>query len=114
MAASARGYPPPPGGTVALLVDDVGLDPRERDVADPGFSAVSPGSGVIMMAPVSVCHHVSTTGHRSPPITFQYHTQASGLIGSPTEPAAAATTDRAASGTRSPHRMNARMAVGAV
>ena len=39
-----------------------------------------------MMAPVSVCHHVSTTGHRSPPMCFQYQTHASGLIGSPTLP----------------------------
>ena len=31
---------------------------------DPGFVAVTPGSGVIMIAPVSVCHHVSTTGQR--------------------------------------------------
>jgi hypothetical protein len=42
------------------------------------LSAVSPGSGVMRMAPVSVCHHVSTTGTRSPPITVQYQTHASG------------------------------------
>jgi hypothetical protein len=29
-----------------------------------------PGSGEIMIAPVSVCHQVSTTGQRSPPITW--------------------------------------------
>ena len=34
----------------------------------PGFNVVAPGSALIMIAPVSVCHHVSTTGHRSPPI----------------------------------------------
>jgi hypothetical protein len=42
--------------------------PGKGFVADPGFSVVTPGSGVIMMAPVSVCHHVSTTGQRSPPM----------------------------------------------
>ena len=39
-----------------------------------------------MIAPVSVCHHVSTTGQRSPPMTWWYQTHASGLIGSPTDP----------------------------
>jgi hypothetical protein len=28
-----------------------------------------PGSGEIMIAPVSVCHQVSTIGQRSPPMT---------------------------------------------
>ena len=42
--------------------------PGSGNVALPGFSVVAPGSGLIMMAPVSVCHHVSTTGHRSPPM----------------------------------------------
>ena len=45
-----------------------------------------PGSGVIMIAPVSVCHQVSTIGQRSPPMCRWYQIQASGLIGSPTEP----------------------------
>src|SRR5205823_13260969 len=36
--------------------------------------------------PVSVCHHVSTTGVRSPPMFSRYQTHASGLIGSPTVP----------------------------
>ena len=34
---------------------------------EPGFSACTPGSGVIMWPPVSVCHHVSTIGQRLPP-----------------------------------------------
>jgi len=38
------------------------------------------------MAPVSVCHHVSTTGQRPAPMCCQYHTHASGLMGSPTVP----------------------------
>src|SRR3954465_801413 len=57
--------------------------PGNGIVADPGLAAVIPGSGVIMMWPVSVCHQVSTTGQRPPPITFQYHAHALGLIGSP-------------------------------
>ena len=55
-------------------------------VAEPGLAGVKPGSGEIMMWPVSVCHQVSTIGQRSPPITFQYQSQALGLIGSPTVP----------------------------
>ena len=38
-------------------------------VAEPGLVEVMPGSGEIMMWPVSVCHQVSTTGQRLPPIT---------------------------------------------
>ncbi len=30
-------------------------------MAEPGLPAVTPGSGLIMIAPVSVCHQVSTT-----------------------------------------------------
>ena len=55
-------------------------------VAEPGFSVVIPGSGVIRIIPVSVCHHVSTIGVRLPPMCSRYQTHASGLIGSPTEP----------------------------
>src|SRR5438477_1780271 len=60
--------------------------PGNGRVADPGLRTVRAGSGVMRMWPVSVCHHVSTTGQRPPPMTFQYQTHASGLIGSPTEP----------------------------
>ena len=42
--------------------------PGNGCVAEPGFVVVTPGSGVIMIAPVSVCHHVSTIGQRSPPM----------------------------------------------
>jgi hypothetical protein len=38
-------------------------------VAEPGLVAVRPGKAEIMMAPVSVCHQVSTIGQRSPPMT---------------------------------------------
>ena len=60
--------------------------PGNGCVADPGFRFVMPGSGVIMIMPVSVCHHVSTTGQRSCPMFRWYQIHASGLIGSPTEP----------------------------
>ena len=73
---------------VALLVDDVARRrPAAAVPAMPGFIACAPGSVVIMIAPVSVCHHVSTTGHVSPPpMTSRYHSHAFGLIGSPTVP----------------------------
>jgi hypothetical protein len=83
-------------------------------VAEPGFSVVTPGSGVIRIIPVSVCHHVSTTGQRSPPMYFQYHTQASGLMGSPTVPSSRSDERSCFCGCSGPHRMNARIAVGAV
>jgi hypothetical protein len=60
--------------------------PKNGRVAVPGLVGVAPGSGEIMMAPVSVCHQVSTIGQRPPPMWVWYHIQASGLIGSPTEP----------------------------
>jgi acetyl-CoA synthetase len=37
-------------------------------VADPGLVVVTPGSGLIRMLPVSVCHQVSTFGARPPPM----------------------------------------------
>ena len=83
-------------------------------VADPGFNVVTPGSGVIMIMPVSVCHHVSTTGQRLPPMKRKYQTQASGLIGSPTEPSNRSDDRSCFSGQAVPQRMKARMAVGAV
>ena len=60
--------------------------PGSGRVAEPGLAGVMPGSGEIMIAPVSVCHHVSTTGQRSPPMTVWYQSHAFGLIGSPTLP----------------------------
>ena len=37
-------------------------------VAEPGLVAVIPGSGAIMIEPVSVCHQVSMTGALPPPM----------------------------------------------
>ena len=82
-------------------------------MAAPGFPEVTPGIGEIMCMPVSVCHQVSTTGVRSPPITCRYQTYASGLIGSPTEPRIRSEDRSNCSGISAPHFMNVRIAVGA-
>ena len=75
---------------------------------------MTPGSGLIMIAPVSVCHQVSTIGHRSPPMLRRYHIHASGLIGSPTDPSSRSEDRSCAFGMSSPHFMNVRIVVGAV
>src|SRR6201999_609287 len=83
-------------------------------VHEPGFVGVAPGSGEMRMPPVSVCHHVSTMGQRSPPMTRRYHIHASGLMGSPTEPKRRSDDRSWRAGYSSPQRMKARIAVGAV
>ena len=88
--------------------------PGSGRVAEPGFVAVSPGSGEIMMWPVSVCHQVSTIGQRSPPITLWYQSHAFGLIGSPTVPSSRSDERSCLPGCSAPHFMHARIAVGAV
>src|SRR3989441_1434255 len=88
--------------------------PGKGWVAEPGFSVVRAGRGVMRIIPVSVCHQVSTTGHRPPPITFQYQTHASGLIGSPTVPSSRRLERSHRFGYSSPHFMNVLIAVGAV
>src|SRR2546421_291455 len=40
------------------------------------------------ICPVSVCHQVSTIGHRPRPICSKYHIHASGLVGEPINPEA--------------------------
>ena len=82
--------------------------------AEPGSSVVTPGRGLIMMPPVSVCHQVSTIGARSPPMCLRYQSQASGLIGSPTLPSSRMLDRSDFAGMSSPHFMKVRMAVGAV
>ena len=67
-----------------------------------------------MIPPVSVCHQVSTIGQRPPPMTFQYHSHALGLIGSPTVPSRRSLERSWRSGYFAPHLMQARIAVGAV
>src|SRR3989442_5484835 len=89
------------------------LTPGKGSVAEPGFSRVTPGSGVIRIIPVSVCHQVSTTGQRPPPMRAWYQIQASGLIGSPTVPRRRNDERLQALGKETPHFMKVRMAVGA-
>jgi len=103
-------------GDVTLVWRDVadGKELYSRLVALPGFVCVIPGSGEITIAPVSVCHHVSTIGQRFPPMCSRYHIHASGLIGSPTEPSRRRRDKSCLAGYSSPHFMNARIAVGAV
>jgi hypothetical protein len=88
--------------------------PGNGNVALPGLSVVTPGNGLIMIAPVSVCHQVSTTGQRPPPMCCQYQTHASGLIGSPTLPSRRSDERSRLSGNSGPHFMKVRIAVGAV
>jgi hypothetical protein len=88
--------------------------PGKGTVAEPGLRIVMPGSGVIMMCPVSVCHQVSTIGQRPPPITSWYQSHAFGLIGSPTEPSSRSEERSCLAGYSRPHLMQARIAVGAV
>src|SRR5262249_5057777 len=88
--------------------------PGKGCVAEPGLVAVIPGSGVIMIPPVSVCHQVSTIGQRPEPMTSWYHSQAFGLIGSPTDPRTLSEDRSCRPAQSSPHLMQARMAVGAV
>src|SRR5436190_16665533 len=108
-------YPPWLAGTgsPALFTTSATMPGRAR-VAEPGFVGVAPGSGEIIIAPVSVCHHVSTIGHRPPPMTLLYHIHASGLIGSPTVPSRRKLVRSCRRGHPSPHLTNARIAVGAV
>src|SRR5215208_2588508 len=106
--------PPPTLISFAFASRRAALNPGSGVVALPGFVSVTPGSGEITIAPVSVCHHVSTTGQRLPPIFSRYHIHASGLIGSPTEPSRRRRERSCFSGHFVPHFMKARMAVGAV
>src|SRR6187549_1942705 len=80
-------YPPEPSGTLSPeRVTTSAMMPGNGFVPEPGLVGIAPGKGLIMIAPVSVCHQVSTIGQRFLPITSRYHIQASGLIGSPTLP----------------------------
>ena len=47
-----------------------GCIPKKGLVAAPGLVGIAPGSGVINIPPVSVCHHVSTMGHFDSPTTL--------------------------------------------
>lgn len=88
--------------------------PGSGVIADPGLAAAIPGSGEIIAEPVSVCHQVSTIGVCPAPTTSRYQRQASGLIGSPTEPSSRRLDRSCASGIARPHFMKVRISVGAV
>ena len=88
--------------------------PGSGNVAEPGLVSVMPGSGLMRMWPVSVCHQVSTIGQRSPPMTLWYQSHALGLIGSPTVPRRRSEDRSCLPGYSGPHFMQARIAVGAV
>ena len=72
------------GRLLPLLSTTSASMPRNGLVAEPGFKGTV-GRGVIRIDPVSVCHQVSMIG-LSPPAARWNHSQASGLIGSPTLP----------------------------
>src|SRR4026209_309357 len=65
---------------------NIGCTPGIGNVAHDGFAGVTPAKFEIRQAPVSVCHHVSTIGHRFFPTFSSYQCHASSLIGSPTVP----------------------------
>ncbi len=88
--------------------------PGSGRIAEPGLAAATPGNGEIIVAPVSVCHQVSTIGRLSAPITLRYQRHASGLIGSPTDPSSRRLDRSWAAGISRPHFMNVRISVGAV
>ena len=88
--------------------------PGSGRVQEPGLVAVTPGIGEIMIAPVSVCHQVSTTGQRPLPIVCWYQIQASGLMGSPTLPSSRSFERSYCAGMSSPSFISERMSVGAV
>ncbi len=91
-----------------------GLMPKKGLVADPGFCGIAPGMGVMICPPVSVCQNVSTIGQRPLPTWVLYQDQASGLIGSPTDPSSFK-DDRSCLSTHSgPRPIRLRIAVGAV
>ena len=88
--------------------------PGNGTVPDPGFKAVTPGSGATTAAPVSDCHHVSTIGQRPPPTLRCNHNHASGLMASPTEPSSRNELRSKPAGSSGPCFMNVRTSVGAV
>src|SRR5262245_27261632 len=66
---NARLPPVAPCRTLPSASTITGCTPKKGCVAEPGLSLIAPGSGVMRMPPVSVCHHVSTIGQRPSPTT---------------------------------------------
>src|SRR5699024_10887136 len=63
-----------------------GCTPGKGRDANRGLGLLIPGIVEIIIAPVSVCHQVSTIGQFPLPILSLYQYQASSLMGSPTLP----------------------------
>ncbi len=107
---------PPPTSTVSPVSLRISAAmPGNGRVAEPGLSVVTPGSGVIMIAPVSVCHHVSTIGQRSSPMMLVIphpRFRIDRLADRSEQPQRRQIV--LAPATRVPQLMNARIAVGAV
>ncbi|MCY1216606.1 hypothetical protein D9M71_552340 [compost metagenome] len=61
---------PAPSISLPFSSSSTGCTPKNGRVAEPGLRAVAPGSGVMRMLPVSVCHQVSTMGQRQSPTTW--------------------------------------------
>src|SRR5690606_30418209 len=103
-----------PSSTLPSLSTSTGSTPKNGRVAEPGFRSVAPGNGEIRMPPFSVCHQVSTIGIFLSPTLSKYHSHASGLIGSPTEPRSFRLWRDDRLTHSSPAPISARIAVGAV
>src|SRR6478752_1463383 len=107
--------PPSPAATfLPSWLTTSGTTPKNGRPVEPGLVACAPGRVVSMIAPVSVCHQVSTIGQRFLPTCSRYHIHASGLIGSPTLPSRRRLDRSDLAGHSLPARMKARIAVGAV
>ena len=87
--------------------------PGSAVIAEPGLHIVTPGSGAIIAAPVSVCHQVSTIGTASAPNTSGTSAM-SGLMGSPTDPRRRRLDRSWAKAMSRPHFMNALKVVGVI
>ncbi len=76
-----------PGGTVLPASSTIRVPtPGSGRAAQPGLNSVSVGAGERMVAPVSDCHQVSTTGAVPAPTFSRNQRQASGFTASPTVP----------------------------
>ena len=64
---TTRMPPCPQGMSLPVSSTTATWMPGNGSVHEPGTSVVTPGRGVIMWPPVSVCQKVSTIGQRPPP-----------------------------------------------
>ncbi len=96
------------------LSTSTGWTPKNGRVAEPAFSSIAPGSGVIIKPPVSVCHQCPSPGTSRYRSSSSTTPSASGLIGSPTEPRMRSEERSVPSIALSPSAIRARIAVGAV